>query len=1518
MGIEGGSNSNEVQSQEIQQANLEQQAQSQEAHQRSGEELEANSTIDNEGERKQIEGKDDATEDVDNSSSKLEEKNSIEGDSSNNEAQDAEAAHTEQSALDMQNTIEDDSSIGVDKKVEAEEQQNSSLENNSKIEDETLEGLEDNSKNSETKSEVAEDTENNSENEETEAESEEKIEADNENSDVKEKTIEDSENTETEAASEENVETDIENVESKGEPVENTENASENVEIEAELEENVEADNENVESKGELVEDTENASENVGIEAELEENVEADTENMESKEESETDRENTEAATKLENENSDASTDNAEFNSDVNKKPEKLKDLSWNQVNDMLKTPEGREELNQMNADFRERYEADMWGMTQKEYQDYKAACEKYAKEQEAKEKEGNVEPHEPTKVQKDADQILDKFSEMDSRSSEKFAQGVENQELKDISDSNSRFITELKDVRQDVVAEKDATWNDIAKMNYDGTKESSPSKYQELCDKYSNLEKQEERLDYAIVKMDMNNWDIAQATGIEYRNEAKSLDKSEVSGTFEEAEKVLKEGVSDNVSIMDAYRLGEKLEHDVLPSLDGERREVVSSLTMAAGYRDSYLRENNCTHAEAMSNHGYAENDRYIQSLEAKKMDIESKMVDTVEVATALHDQVPMADSDCKLRVIDNKNGTITIERSWKNGGKSEYSHDEKIRQSETTFYRNALEKKDSITMGQNSNSVYAHQFSFQYRGLGFKREYSFGTEGVKLKNSAEGGFLNFNASIGYKRGTEGKMSTLSADASGSLAQFKETASFVVKDREYAKFSADVSALKASASAKMDSSGVAKVSASSHIVGGEVSASLSGVTITKVSGTLGEAKASASNDFFDMKASASIGDYKTSVSNWDTFKTPDTDKDEESEKHLIVGKVETALGNETALVSEKYKTTEGEWKVSNVVEQVKKDATTFVDGLKTGHIDINTDTVKGIVKDVEAIHGIKDKGFGVDVSKKQEEVVIGNGKLMEESTGKEPLSEGDVKTAKKPESVDNYAISQGNNEFGARGTCGETSVSNILNLITGRNDCTESTVLNYAVENGLCDLNSDPNLMGGTTTKDIVSLVDGMKNPEDNIHTEVYEYDKALNVDELANRLSEPGTCAIVGVDSAVLWEQNTELSGSGYGANEIPSDHWITVESPKYDENGKLLGFNIVDSGGGETFVDRDGFEKMYLGDENRGIEDPTAIIVTNNGDAINSYETSAPEESKQSYKGAMNDINAPPTEVSEHKYLQSEIEKEFGSDISQEYIDANTEKYDRYFELKDVGMSPSEIRETMLRDFLDKYKAEHSTYANPVETTPEKLSMAMDIAYKNTCKYDSLLSKEQYLDIKNGLIPYNPEKQFSNAYSKWQETFEGKTVGSIVSECIHQRITGEGMSPENLGYKWNAWGNPVSHNPGGENYVMAFADSKDVFENSSSLKEVADKLGLPEKNLTDNWLDGAQSSTIWLGKIDISDIQNLRVPVGEDSQANEFWAPGMQTVDLNGGEAKFEAVIDRIEDYSSSDVEFFKKSF
>jgi hypothetical protein len=81
MEIEGGSSNREVQSQEIQQANSEQNELNQADHKRSGEELEANSTIDNEGERKQIEGREEATDSKDGNVSRLDDAETIEDDS---------------------------------------------------------------------------------------------------------------------------------------------------------------------------------------------------------------------------------------------------------------------------------------------------------------------------------------------------------------------------------------------------------------------------------------------------------------------------------------------------------------------------------------------------------------------------------------------------------------------------------------------------------------------------------------------------------------------------------------------------------------------------------------------------------------------------------------------------------------------------------------------------------------------------------------------------------------------------------------------------------------------------------------------------------------------------------------------------------------------------------------------------------------------------------------------------------------------------------------------------------------------------------------------------------------------------------------------------------------------------------------------------------------------------------------------------------------------------------------------
>lgn len=132
MGIEGGSNS-EVQNQEINQANNEQNEINQAEHQRSGEELEGNSTIDNEGERKQIEGKDDATESAEDESSQLDEEDNIEDDPNTEQPPESDNVAPEQQ-LDNQDTIESDPS-GADEMGEDNNETVDSLDNDDEIED---------------------------------------------------------------------------------------------------------------------------------------------------------------------------------------------------------------------------------------------------------------------------------------------------------------------------------------------------------------------------------------------------------------------------------------------------------------------------------------------------------------------------------------------------------------------------------------------------------------------------------------------------------------------------------------------------------------------------------------------------------------------------------------------------------------------------------------------------------------------------------------------------------------------------------------------------------------------------------------------------------------------------------------------------------------------------------------------------------------------------------------------------------------------------------------------------------------------------------------------------------------------------------------------------------------------------------------------------------------------------------------------------------------------------------------
>ena len=224
---------------------------------------------------------------------------------------------------------------------------------------------------------------------------------------------------------------------------------------------------------------------------------------------------------------------------------------------------------------------------------------------------------------------------------------------------------------------------------------------------------------------------------------------------------------------------------------------------------------------------------------------------------------------------------------------------------------------------------------------------------------------------------------------------------------------------------------------------------------------------------------------------------------------------------------------------------------------------------------------------------------------------------------------IDGMSYDQGNNDLQAYGTCGPTSISNVLNRVEGNNGHTENDVLHNAWDNNLCNKSDNPYARGGTSTQGVVDLIDNLKDPESNINTEVYDYGNALSVDDLANRLDDPNTVAIAGVDSATLWDQRGDVASSGLFQNtESPSDHWIMVDSPVRNENGDVVGFNIVDSGGGVDYVDRDKFERMYQGDDSHRVSDPTAIIVSNNEEAGSISPQSDGMERTANYKGENNE--------------------------------------------------------------------------------------------------------------------------------------------------------------------------------------------------------------------------------------------------------------------------------------------------
>ena len=188
----------------------------------------------------------------------------------------------------------------------------------------------------------------------------------------------------------------------------------------------------------------------------------------------------------------------------------------------------------------------------------------------------------------------------------------------------------------------------------------------------------------------------------------------------------------------------------------------------------------------------------------------------------------------------------------------------------------------------------------------------------------------------------------------------------------------------------------------------------------------------------------------------------------------------------------------------------------------------------------------------------------------------------------------------QGNNEHGFEGTCGETTQANTLNKLLGTNEITENDVLNIAIDKNLCEVDVlDPANSGGTSTEQFMQLYDEMNHRiGDKLNIELFDYDDALGIDDMASRI-ENGSVLNIAVDSYELWDQPRDITDTAHY-----TDHWISVTGVDRSVDGGIIGFKIVDSGGSESYLDIDKFERCYYGAKDSPVIDPTCIVVSRKG--------------------------------------------------------------------------------------------------------------------------------------------------------------------------------------------------------------------------------------------------------------------------------------------------------------------------
>lgn len=164
-------------------------------------------------------------------------------------------------------------------------------------------------------------------------------------------------------------------------------------------------------------------------------------------------------------------------------------------------------------------------------------------------------------------------------------------------------------------------------------------------------------------------------------------------------------------------------------------------------------------------------------------------------------------------------------------------------------------------------------------------------------------------------------------------------------------------------------------------------------------------------------------------------------------------------------------------------------------------------------------------------------------------------------------------------NPYGAFGTCGLVSIANIC-CLAGM-EISEPQVVEFAMENGLCEKVEDGNWGGGTTVSNQLNL---LKHYGIEAHC---EFPDVATSERIADAI-EGGRGVMVGLNSGLLQDREWKV----YNENgDIYAGHTVCMTGTVRDvETGELLGFYLCDSSaqkedGAKQFVSVEKFEACYL---------------------------------------------------------------------------------------------------------------------------------------------------------------------------------------------------------------------------------------------------------------------------------------------------------------------------------------------